>query len=128
MELLKFTIGLTPVTKKNSSRIIFTTGRPLLIPSAAYLQYEKDCALFIPRPDSPIDRPVNVKTVFYMPTKRKVDLSNLISAAHDILVHHGVLADDNSSIIVSVDGSRVMYDKENPRTEIEITEVCDERV
>ena len=58
-----------------------------------------------------------------MPTKRRVDLTNLMEATHDILVHCGVLADDNSKIIVSVDGSRVEYDKNNPRTEIEITEV-----
>jgi hypothetical protein len=30
------------------------------------------------------------------------------------------LADDNSNIVVSMDGSRVLYSKENPRTEIEI--------
>ena len=50
-------------------------------------------------------------------------MTNLMEATHDILVHCGVLADDNSKIIVSVDGSRVEYDKNNPRTEIEITEV-----
>jgi Holliday junction resolvase RusA-like endonuclease len=55
-----------------------------------------------------------------MPTRRKVDLVNLLEATHDILVKYEVLADDNSGIIYSVDGSRVMYDKENPRTEVEI--------
>lgn len=55
-----------------------------------------------------------------MPTKRRVDLTNLLEAIDDILVLNGVLSDDNSQIIVSHDGSRVYYDKQNPRTEVEI--------
>ena len=68
-----------------------------------------------------IDYPVNVKCVFYMPTRRRVDLTNLLEAVDDVLVRSGVLADDHSGIVVSHDGSRVLYDKENPRTEVEIT-------
>ena len=37
-----------------------------------------------------------------------------------MLVKYGVIEDDNSRIIVSMDGSRVRYDKENPRTEVTI--------
>lgn len=55
-----------------------------------------------------------------MPTRRRVDKSNLEAAAHDVLVKYGVLADDNRDIIASTDGSRVYYDKENPRAEITI--------
>ena len=58
-----------------------------------------------------------------MPTRRRVDLTNLMEAAHDVLVAAGILADDNNTIIVSVDGSRVLYDKEYPRTEIIIQEL-----
>ena len=57
-----------------------------------------------------------------MPTKHRVDLANLLAATCDILTHYGVLEDDNSMIIVSHDGSRVLYDKERPRCEIEIQE------
>lgn len=71
--------------------------------------------------DKPIDFPVNVQTVFYVGTRRKVDLLNLEAAVHDILVDAGILADDNSEIIVSTDGSRVKYDHGNPRVEIVIT-------
>lgn len=66
---------------------------------------------------------VNLKGTFYMPTKRRVDLVNLLEALQDILVLAGVLVDDNSEIVVSTDGSRVLLDRENPRTEIEITPV-----
>ena len=39
---------------------------------------------------------------------------------YSMLVEAGVLEDDHSGIIVSHDGSRVLYDKEDPRTEIVI--------
>lgn len=120
--MLKFTIPLLPITKKNSQRILVNkaTGRPFIAPSEQYTQYEKDAQWFI-RERPRIDYPVNVKCVFYMPTRRRVDLTNLLEAADDVLVHAGVIADDHSGIVVSHDGSRVLYDKEKPRTEIEIT-------
>ena len=58
-----------------------------------------------------------------MKTKRKCDLTNLLECADDVLVKAGILVDDNYTIIESHDGSRVHYDKENPRTEIIIKEV-----
>ena len=67
--------------------------------------------------------PYNVKCLYYMPTRRKVDKTNLESAIMDILVDARILKDDNSSIVAATDGSRVMYDKENPRTEIFIEEL-----
>lgn len=94
---------------------------PIIIPSEKYKQYEKECGWMIKGKGMKIDYPVNVKAIYYMPTHRKVDLINLHSALHDILVKYEVLADDNSQIIVSTDGSRVDYDKYDPRTEIWIT-------
>ena len=70
-----------------------------------------------------IDYPVNIKALYFMPTRRRVDLCNLHESLCDVLVKHGVIEDDNSSIIVSMDGSRVLYDKQNPRTEIYIERV-----
>lgn len=120
--MLKFTIPLPPVTKKNSQQIIInkSTGRPMVIPSKQYREYEKECGWFVQGKGMNINEPVNVKCVYYMPTRRRVDLTNLMEATHDILVKYEVLEDDNSKIIRSVDGSRVLYDKENPRTEITI--------
>ena len=71
-----------------------------------------------PKPAAPIDTPVHVKYLFYMGTHRRVDKLNLQAAADDLLVLAGVLRDDNSSIVKSHDGTRVLYDKQNPRTEI----------
>jgi len=66
---------------------------------------------------------VNVRCVYYMATRRKVDLANLIEATTDILVKARVLEDDNSKIVAAHDGSRVGLDREKPRVEIEIEEM-----
>lgn len=120
--MIKFTIPLPPISKKNSQQIVVNpkTGRPFIMPSKKYKEYERDAQYFIPK-QIYINAPVNVKCLFYMPTRRRVDKSNLEAAIHDILVAAGLLADDNRDIVAGTDGSRVFYDKENPRTEIEIT-------
>lgn len=119
---ISFTIGIAPVTKKNSQQIIINkaTGRPMIIPSKQYREYEKECGWFIQGKGEKINEPVTVKCLFYMPTKRRVDLTNLLNAILDILVKYEVIADDNSNIVYSTDGSRVLYDKENPRCEVTI--------
>lgn len=116
---------IPPITKKNSQNIYTNqkTGRRFIAPSKAYQHYEKTAGWFIQGDlrRLNIDSPINVKCLYYMPTKRRVDLTNLLEATDDILVKYGVLADDHSGIIASHDGSRVLYDKEHPRTEVTIT-------
>ena len=121
--MIHYTIPVDPKTKKNSQQIITVKGRPIIIPSSAYKKYEKESRGYITPPENPIDFPVNVECHFYMATRRRVDLNNLLESATDLLVAAGVLEDDNSNIVVSHDGSRVHYDKEKPRTEIIISEV-----
>jgi Holliday junction resolvase RusA-like endonuclease len=120
--MIKFTIPGTPITKKNSSQIFRTrNGTPFVTTSKQYKEYARN-TVFVCEDKIPIgiDYPVNVKCIYYMPTKRKVDLCNLLSATCDILVEYEILADDNSNIVISHDGSRVTYDKQNPRCEVEI--------
>ena len=73
-----------------------------------------------------IEEPVNVRCVYHMPTRHRVDLVNLLEATDDILVSACVLKDDHAKIIVSHDGSRVKLDKETPRVEIYITSAGEE--
>lgn len=121
--MIKFTIHLEPRTKKNHQRIAVRGNKRFILPSEQYAQYEHDCGYFIKKRSKPIDYPVNIKCLFYMKTRRKCDLTNLLEAIDDILTHYGVIADDNYSIVQSHDGSRVYVDKENPRTEVIIEEV-----
>ncbi len=123
---MRIVIPIAPRTKKNSQQIIKIRGRYMIIPSKAFRDFEKEALSYLPFVD-PFLSPCNVKCEYYMPTRRKVDLVNLQEATLDILVKAGILIDDNSNVVVSMDGSRVYYDKENPRTEIEITEVQNER-
>lgn len=111
----------TPITKKNSQRIVTLHGHACIIPSKQYKEYEAEALRTLKPPVEPIAHRVNMKCEYYMPTKRRVDLANLISASCDILVKAKVILDDNSNIVVGHDGSRVYYDKENPRAEITIT-------
>jgi len=128
--MMRFTIELPPITKKNSQQILTNkkTGRPFVMPSAAYKRYEskakKELNLQAVRNglSAPIDYPINVKMDFYMGARRRVDLTNLEEACLDTLVAAGIIADDNCNVAASYDGSHVHYDKENPRTEIVIEE------
>lgn len=124
----KYTIPLNPVTKKNNMQIVQnkSSSRPFLIPSRQYKAYADKAVWYLrPAPPKPIDYPVSVKCTFYMAARRRVDKSNLEEAIHDILVEAKVLTDDNRDVVASSDGTRVFYDKANPRTEI-IIEPLDE--
>lgn len=121
---MKLVLYGRPITKKNSSRIIRAGKYPKLIPSKQYVQYEKDCLRQITgKYKLGLNNKYNLKCIYYMPTKHKVDLCNLLAATCDILVAANVIEDDNSRIIVGHDGSRVRLDRDNPRVEIEIREV-----
>lgn len=129
--MITFTIPLEPRTKKNSGMILHLGNKcpackrgmkAFMLPSKLYTQYEKDCKKFMPKIPT-INRPVNIKCIFYKGSLRKCDLNGLHQAIDDILVVHKIIADDNFTIVTGHDGSRVKYDKENPRTEIYITEL-----
>ena len=116
-----FIVPLPPISKKNSQQIYRPNGmnRPIIVPSKKYKEYEQAALYFIPRRPY-IDYPVNIECIFYMPTRRKCDLTNLLEAIDDIMVKAGLIEDDNYTIIAGHDGSRVMYDKDRPRTEVTI--------
>lgn len=131
MELIaKFVIPLDPRTKKNSHRI---AGKGRRCPVCGKFQQQfirngdvsADYAIFAapylhPGPEKPIDEPIQLVYRLYTGTWHRKDDLNLYEMLDDILVHEGVLKDDDRKIIRSRDGSRVLYDKERPRSEIYI--------
>lgn len=135
MEVIRYTILGDPRTKKNHQRIAGQGircalcgkfKREFIVQSAAHDAFEKSAVKqLFPRPEKPISCPVNVCCVFWMATRRKVDKSNLEATVHDLLVEAGILADDSRDILAGTDGSRVYYDKANPRVEITITKMAD---
>ena len=114
------TIPVQPITKKNHQRIVVHGKKRMILPSEQYEQYATQCGWFVKGRGMKIDKPCEVTCLFYMKDRRVSDLSNHLESIDDILVKYGVLADDNSRIIVSHDGSRVLYDPEFPRTEVTI--------
>ena len=128
MAEIKYTIKLPPITKKNSQQILTNpkTGRPFIMPSKKYKEYEREAVWFLrPVPPRPIECRCNIKCLFYLPTRRRTDLTNLLEAVDDLLVHAGIIADDYYGIVEGHDGSRCFVDKDNPRTEITITRMMD---
>ena len=124
--MIRFVLPVRPATKKNSGQIVMRGSYPVLLPSKQYLQFEKDTQpyfLNVKKQTGIINFPVNIECNFYMETHRKVDLCNLLNAVDDAMVKAGLIIDDNRDIIAAHDGSRVFYDKANPRIEITITEI-----
>lgn len=123
---MKIKIPLLCRSKKNSQRIIYNpkTKRPMIIQSEIYKNFEQECGLFLKKYKSNvITYPVNLKCLFYVPDRRKRDLTNLENAIADILVKYEILEDDNYNIIAGWDGSRIIYEKGKEETEIEITKM-----
>ena len=121
------TIKGNPVSKKNHSQIIKTgDGKLRLIPSKSYRDYRSVFLSQVPAAFRVgLNTPHRLKAVYYMANRRRVDLNNLIAATADLLVAANVLEDDNAGILYSLDGSRVQYDKANPRVEIELTAMAE---
>lgn len=131
MELLAgYVIPLDPRTKKNHQTIAGKgpvchvcgkRAKQYIRQGHANTEYAARAAQYLhPKPRQPIEGTVQIVYLLYMQTRRRVDDLNLYAALDDILVHEGILKDDNISIIRSRDGSRVSYDKQNPRAEIYI--------
>ena len=123
---MKIKIPLLCRSKKNSQRIIYNprTKKPMIIQSEIYKKFERECGLYLKKIKSNvITYPVNLKCLFYVPDKRKRDLTNLENAIADILVKYEILEDDNYNIIAGWDGSRIIYEKGKEEIDIEITKM-----
>lgn len=116
--IIELPLKTTP--KKNNERVVYVKGRPLIIQSKNYLHFEKLCSYYLKDYKCNIDYAINLKCSFYVPDRRKRDLTNLLNAIQDVLVKYKVLADDNYNIVQSVDGSRIIYKKGVEKTIIEI--------
>ena len=132
--MIQYVIPGIARSKKNSSKIIKINGHFRIISSEAYRRYEAAAApYFQNKPEKPIEEPVQVTCIYLMPLnkdgskpRRPLDLVNLLEATCDILVKYKIIADDNAHIVKSVDGSRVYYVAEEPKTYITIMEMNNE--
>lgn len=112
-----------PIVKKNTQRSAWINGKPVRYNTANYKAWERYATIQLrrqPYPPEPISTPILLVCKFFMQSKRVVDLSALYEGIQDLLVKEGILLDDHARILVGHDGSRVFYDKNNPRIEVEI--------
>jgi Holliday junction resolvase RusA-like endonuclease len=66
--------------------------------------------------DAPYEGPVRIIAKFYMGTRRRKDLPNAGKLEFDAL--NGIVYEDDSQIM-KIESEKI-YDKENPRVEIEV--------
>lgn len=119
---MRIIIPLLCRSKKNSQQWAYNpkTNKPMIVQSKLYYQFERDCGYFLKRYAKHIDYPINLNVKFYVPDKRKRDLTNLENALADIMIKYGVIEDDNYNIVAGWDGSRVIYEKGREEIIIEI--------
>lgn len=120
MGVIDITLKGRPATKKNSGRIISRNGKPIIIPSEAYKNYEDACLWQLAGKKLHISGIVVVECKYYLPNKRSwPDLIGLLQATSDILTKAKVIDDDKW--ICSYGNSCIAgIDKDNPRAEIRI--------
>lgn len=120
MSVIDITLKGRPATKKNSGRIISKNGKPIIIPSEAYKNYEDACLWQLAGKKLHISGIIVVECKYYLPNKRSwPDLIGLLQATSDILTKAKVIYDDKW-ICSYGDSCIAGIDKENPRAEIRI--------
>lgn len=118
--------GETP-SKKNSR--IFNTKTKHSFPNKRYSEWHKKVCnelnyLLLTKKIQKIDtgKRVELITTFYHGTFIRRDSDNQLSSILDVLVDVGIIADDNWKII-PIKHIYDVYDKGNPRVEVEINEI-----
>ena len=127
--LIEFTLLGAPRTKKNSGRII-TRGKPRILPSLAYEEWNaaaqqqfmgirSKCGVQLP-----ITEDVNVSALFYRHANVG-DAVGFMQAIADSMQEAGIVLDDKQ--VVSWDGTRLLKDASNPRIVVTVVLARDAR-
>lgn len=84
MSVIDITLKGRPATKKNSGRIISRNGKPIIIPSEAYKNYEDACRWQLAGKKLHVSGIIVVECKYYLPNKRSwTDLIGLLQATSD---------------------------------------------
>ena len=98
-------------------------GRPILLPNKKYLEWEKQAIFQLKKQKKElglrtIEGEVEVKSMIYRYTKRRMDLLNPQQSIHDVLEAAGIVRNDFQ--IKSTDGSRLILGVEKGQERVEI--------
>lgn len=117
---VNLTILGPPRTKKTHQQIVWVKGKPRIIPSKPFREWENNAIPQIKAQwkGDPISEKIKVTAIFYRQAATG-DLNNYMQALADTLQNAGVIKND--SLIESWDGSRKLKDAKNPRVEVKIS-------
>ena len=121
---MKITLFGRIPSKKNSKNIIQRWWRTFIVSSKEYIKWENEQIEYLwDTLTETLDflPPYKIEYKFYLPDKRKTDLSNKIESINDMLVKFWYIDDDNSNILQELHIYFMWVDKENPRCEITFT-------
>ena len=112
--------------KKNNMKPIKRGNRTYLVQNERYQLFSDLFDLEIIKqkdriPKEPISQKCNVQMIITRGDKRKTDLVNNENAILDKLVDNKILEDDNYTIVTSMDGSTMKYEKDVNKIYIKIT-------
>ena len=107
-------------SEKNSKRIVWIDGRPSIASSEAYERWEADelptlVGTLVLYP------PYKIVLTIFSGTLRAEDNGNKSESIHDLLVHAGIIEDDNWFGLVETTQKFGGVDIVNPRIEVVIT-------
>lgn len=102
---------------------IKSSTRTILLPNKKYIEWEKGAIYQLEAQkekigSQTIEEPVNVASVVYRLTKRRIDLINLQQSIHDVLERAGIL--ENDFLIETTVGSRRILGVEKGQERVEI--------
>lgn len=117
----RFTLPGIPRTKKTSQRVLRMGKINKIVPSKAWIDWRNQCRAYVatkPELHLFLSRPVNCRALFYRDADRG-DSSGFISGLADVLEEIQIVLNDR--YITQWDGTRMLKDASNPRTEIILT-------
>lgn len=106
-------------SKKNSKVLARVKGRPMLLPSRKFQEWEKRARLAIMASGRPVEplKAARLSMVIYHGDMLRRDTNNATQGVQDVLVDMGVIEDDNWMVIGSPDVVHAI-DVEDPRLEV----------
>lgn len=98
--------GSSLPSKKNNKRIIVRNGKPSIISSQEYLEWENGFVREIKTLGTKVGKCLVASVTIYAPNRRRFDLSNKWESIADALVKAGYLFDDDVAHVPEV---RIRY-------------------